>query len=312
MSLRAAVFTLGPLLFLLYINDLPDIFDRSVTVKLYADDVKIYSVIGSRIDCNNFQVNLTKLYSWSTQWQLSISYNKCGIVHVAAPSWFTANEDRLTYELGNNTLRSQVSVKDLGVTIDQSLKFSEHLTNICKAAHSRANLIVRCFASGDRESMLKAFKAYVRPIVEYNSSIWSPTLKKYIDMIERVQRKFTKRLPGMKDKTYFQRMSTLHLESLEIRRIRIDLITVYKILFGHMNVKTSNLFHVRQSSGPRRHRFQLTMPVNRKAVRHSFLANRIIPVWNSLPLSTNFASLTAFKNSMNNDFLTRACKRNFM
>ena len=68
--------------------------------------------------------------------------------------------------------------------------------------------------------MLKAFKAYVRPIVEYNSSIWSPTLKKYIDMIERVQRKFTKRLPGMKDKTYFQRMSTLHLESLEIRRIR--------------------------------------------------------------------------------------------
>jgi hypothetical protein len=88
--------------------------------------------------------------------------------------------------------------------------------------------------------------------------------------------------------SYFQRMSTLHLESLEIRRIRIDLMTVYKILFGHMNVKTTNLFHVRQSSGPRRHRHQLTMPVNRKAVRHSFLANRIIPVWNSLPTILKF------------------------
>lgn len=303
---------LGPLLFLIYINDLPEIFDQSLTVKLYADDVKIYSVIGSCADCNNFQMNLTKLFSWSALWQLSISYSKCSIVHVAAPRWFAANEYRLTYELGNNTLRNQVSVKDLGITIDQSLKFSEHITNICKAAHSRANLIVRCFASGDRASMLKAFKVYVRPIVEYNSSIWSPTLMKYIDMIERVQRKFTKRLPGMKNKTYFQRMSALDIESLEIRRIRTDLITVYKIIFGHINVNTTNLFHVRQSSGSRRHRFQLTMPVNKKAVRHSFLANRIIPVWNTLPLTTNFSSIVAFKNSLNSNFLTRACKRNFM
>ena len=89
-----------------------------MTVKLYADDVKIYSVIGFRSDCNNFQVNLTKLFSWSVLWQLSIAYNKCGTVCVDAPSWFTANEYRLTYELGNNTLCNQVSVKDLGITID--------------------------------------------------------------------------------------------------------------------------------------------------------------------------------------------------
>ena len=79
---------------------------------------------------------------------------------------------------------------------------------------------------------MKAFKTYVRPLLEYNSSVWSPHLLRDINSIERVQRRFTKRLRGMYDMCYDERLARLQLERLEARRIRVDVINAYKIIFG--------------------------------------------------------------------------------
>ena len=77
-----------------------------------------------------------------------------------------------------------------------SLHFGSHCRIICSKANARANLILGSFRTKCVDMLLKAFKVYVRPLVEYASPIWSPRLTGDIDMIERVQRRFTKRLSG--------------------------------------------------------------------------------------------------------------------
>ena len=95
------------------------------------------------------------------------------------------------------TLKLVSNVSDLCVTVDHKLKFSYRIANITRKAHARANLILRCFVFGHRTSVVNAFKVYVRPILKYNSSMWSPLLKQLIESLEKVQRRFTKHIVGM-------------------------------------------------------------------------------------------------------------------
>src|SRR5664279_1748382 len=205
-----------------------DIFNKQVTAILYADDVKLYSVITSLSDSNRLQTNLNSLVEWSNTWQLQLSCSKCFVIHIGR---YSAYHD-ISYKLGSSNLASKQVASDLGVTIDNDLSFYAHINNIVRKAHQRANLILRCFISKHSASLIKAFKVYVRPILEYNSPAWSPSLKKYINLIEDVQRRFTKRIPDLFNFTYHQRLTSLNLESLEMRRLRADLTLVYRILFG--------------------------------------------------------------------------------
>jgi len=84
------------------------------------------------------------------------------------------------------------SVRDLAVVVDSHLCFSEHIANIVRKAHQRASLIHRCFTSKNPDLLVKAFKVYVRPILEFNTPVWSPSLMKEILLIKSAQRKFTK------------------------------------------------------------------------------------------------------------------------
>jgi hypothetical protein len=219
------------------------------------------------------------------------------------------------YKLGDVTLRSVQNVSDLGVTVDNKLKFSDHIAKITRKAHARANLILRCFVSGHRTSVVNAFKVYVRPILEYNFSIWSPSLKQLIESLEKVQRRFTKRIVGMYNLTYLQRLICLGLESLELRRLRADLLLVYKILFGFTALRSDDFFRInlnRNCMNLRGHAYQLIHDVARKSVRNTFFANRVVSVWNNLPFnSNNFASFYIFKNSLTTTILAPLCKVNF-
>ena len=97
--------------------------------------------------------------------------------------------------------------------------------------------------SRDCVSLVKAFIVYVRPLLEYNCSIWSPRYIQDINCVEAVQRRFTKRLPGMQNLTYLARLKKLNLESLEIRRVRADLILMYKIMFCLIDVSVSDFLY---------------------------------------------------------------------
>jgi len=115
-------------------------------------------------------------------------------------------------------------VRDLGVLVDPQLKFMAHINSVVSRAHTRSNLILKCFVSRDRTTLVKAFTTYVRPLVEYSSPVWSPSTLTAIDKIETVQRRFTKRIPGLQSHSYHILLTLLGIESLEARRLKADLL----------------------------------------------------------------------------------------
>jgi len=140
-------------------------------------------------------------------------------------------------------------VRDLGVIVDSSLKFNSHISYVVAKANSRASLIHKCFVSRYPEILLRAFKVYLRPLLEYATCVWSPHCNYAIDNIEAVQRKFAKRLKGCEDIEYPARLSYLHLQSLERRRLSADLILTYRIIFGLVDVCMSDYFQLMSSNG---------------------------------------------------------------
>jgi ribonuclease P/MRP protein subunit RPP40 len=191
---------LGPLLFLIYINDVVSLFDKSVSCKLYADDIKLYTVISTNNDCLCLQRNLDLLYEWSNKWQLTISYKKCAIIDIGH------NVPTYNYSLHDNVLVKVSEIRDLGIVVDPSLKFSCHINKLFPKAYSRVCLIYKCFVSQNRSSLVKAYTTYVRPLVEYSTLVWFPHLIRDILKMESIQRRFSKRLRGLSDLSYKERL----------------------------------------------------------------------------------------------------------
>ena len=285
---------LGPLLFLLYINDVATIVnDKYCKCQLYADDVKLYTIVESNEDASMLQMKLSDLCSWSEQWQLSISTHKCATMAIGP------NARILDLHLNNSAIKQVNAAKDLGVTIDSTLKFTTHINSIVAKAYARANLIHRCFISRNIATLTRAFKVYVRPILEYASPVWSPVYITAIKQIESVQRRFTKRLPGLANLSYNDRLSKLHLESLEARRLRYDLILTYKILFGRTDMQSSDMFvFANNGHGTRGHKYKLLERQCRVNIREHYFSERVIPIWNCLPddaeIFSNIRSFTHF------------------
>ena len=188
------------------------------------------------------------------------------------------------------------SIKDLGIIIDQNLHFDEHIKEITKKAYCRSNLIYRSFVTKNRNLLVKAFITYVRPILEYNSPVWSPHLIKDITSLESVQRSFTKRIPEISDKPYEERLSILKLDSLEMRRLIFDLTTLYKILFGQLQTEIQSDVKVNEdinNRSLRRHSYQLKYHPSKTKL--STFLQRTIPTWNSLPEHCSFTTIDSFK-----------------
>ena len=194
-----------------------------------------------------------------------------------------------------------VSVKDLGVLLCPGLKSTAHIDMICKRAYNFINMLFRCFKCCDANSLLVAYKAYVIPVLEYCSLVWTPHLLGDIDRLEAVQRYFTRRLFLRCDygyKTYSERLRELQLQPLELRRLIHDLVMCYKIIHRDVDLNPSDFFRLSDDSRTRGHPLKLFMPYCRTNVRKYSFACRIIPVWNSLPDTIdNFPVVTARNSS---------------
>ena len=133
------------------------------------------------------------------------------------------------------------SVKDLGIHFQPNLKFTIHIKDIISKAKRRSALIFRCFLSRSTPNLLRAYKTYVRPLAEYASTVWSPSTVMLINDLESIQKHFTKRLPGLKFKTYADRLKVTGLQSLEYRRLVADLILCFKLVRGYSGIKFDDM-----------------------------------------------------------------------
>jgi len=133
--------------------------------------------------------------------------------------------------------------------------------------------------------------------VEYCSPVWSPHCKKHILAIESVQRSFTKRLPGLQNLTYPKRLERLNLETLEIRRLKADLILLYKIIFRLVDTELVHSFKPSTYASTRGHPYKLIVPTFKTDYCKYFFTCRLIHIWNNI--DANFSSLLSFRNSLN-------------
>jgi hypothetical protein len=215
---------------------------------------------------------------------------KCSILQIGK------HGNGLPFKFENVPIAQVNVVKDLGVYIDDQLKFGAHIRFIVSRAFQRANLILKCFYSKDTKVLARAFEVYVRPILEYASCIWSPYLIKDIKLVESVQKRFTKRIPKLRHLSYAERLKQLGFETLELRRLHCDLIYTYKILFGHLSIQP-NLFCNSLCSVTRGHPHKMFVSRCNSDVRKNFFSNRIILPWNELRLNAdNLRSLNSFKS----------------
>ena len=187
--------------------------------------------------------------------------------------------------------------------MDPLLSFEEHINNIVKKARSISGLIIRTITFKSKEIMVPLFKALVRPILEYGNVVWSPNKRKHIDLIESIQRNFTKCVFGMRGLTYEERLKALCLPSLEYRRLRGDFIETYKITHNHYDQLTTNKLLTPTESNTRSHKFKLLKPRVKTNIFLHFFTNRIINKWNGLPCNIVEAeSINCFKNLIDSYF----------
>ena len=211
-----------------------------------------------------------------------------------------SNNINFEYEMHNNWLSVSNEEKDLGVIVSNDLKSSSQ----CLAVKNKANRILGIINRGvsfkSEEVIRKLYTSYVRPHLEYCIQFWSPYLIKDIDMLEAVQRRATKMIPSLKKLPYEQRLRKLNLFSLAKRRLRGDMIEVYKIIHGIDKVDLSNLFVFNDDDRLRKHNFHIRIKrhINKNSCLY-FFTRRVIKYWNGLPeIVVNSSSLNTFKNNL--------------
>ena len=198
--------------------------------------------------------------------------------------------------------------KDLGVHVGNILSFEEHMLLTAKKARrsagqllrSQGDLLVRSISYKVPSVLTPLFKGLVRPILEYGNAVWSPHKRKHIDLLEGVQRSFTKRIFGMGDLDYTQRLERLGLPSLEFRRVRGDLIETYKLLQNVYDpLSTNGLINVNAECNTRGHNFKLLKNSPKLNTYKYFFTNRVTNLWNQLPSDVvNASSVNCFKNKI--------------
>lgn len=268
---------LGPLLFVIYINDLPEVVDDHTFVFLFADDTKLFRQINSAKDIHTLNSDIRKLIDWSDKWLLRFHPDKCIAMNLGRDF---LTEDRI-YDMNGQELKKTDCEKDLGVFIDRDLKFDKHIAACVSKANKIFAIINKTFDYMDAEMFKMLFKSLVRPHLEYAAPIWSPHHEYLKTSIERVQKRATKRIPGFHDLSYPERLRKLSMPTLAYRRVRGDMINVYKLVHGLYDTNIPGIFkqNLRDTQGhPRR----IRVKGSKKDTRKYSFGVRTINLWNSL------------------------------
>ena len=158
---------LGPILFTIFINDLPDCV--SGTCKVFADDTKIYNVTKNR---DQLQTDIDKMTEWTTTWNLYFNVDKCKVMH----AW--KKNPQYDYVMKTDdkeiVMTKCTDEKDLGVVFDGQLRFDKHIHLFTAKANRMLGLVKRAFPYMDADTFTKLFKSLVRPHLEYGNAIWHP------------------------------------------------------------------------------------------------------------------------------------------
>ena len=180
----------GPLLFVLYVNDVPNYIQYNSTIALFADDSKLLKPILNSTSSYNLQSDLDCLHSWSLDWGMAFNKSKCKVINISRKKTLIREA---AYTMDNQSLDCVPFITDLGITVSNDFSWSRHIESIVAKANKTLGLVERiCKELPDLKVRKLLYCALVRPKLEYASSLWTPYTVKYRSLIENVQRRATK------------------------------------------------------------------------------------------------------------------------
>ena len=285
---------LGPLLFVMYINDIDEgLVNR---IMKFADDTKVVGRVSNQEEVDGLQRDLGRLGEWSKQWLMPFNVGKCKVMHMGG------NNREEILELEGVALEVVEVERDLGVALSRDMKVAVQCGRAASKGYQVLGMIGRTFTSKKCNIVVKLYKSLVRPHLEYCIQAWRPHLLKDREVLERVQRRATRMMEECRGREYEDRLRIAGLTSLEERRRRADMVEVYKIMNGLENIEERK-FVERSKEGSSRETRGHAMKLYKRGVRtdsakYSF-GNRVMVEWNRLPSSVvESGSLGSFKGRL--------------
>ena len=296
---------LGPLLFILFINDIDNAVDVVHCFLLkFADDTKGLRKVNSQRDADKLQKDLDNLHKWSNDWQMLFNLDKCHILHLGS-----TNSHHQYYINGHPMLNVEYE-KDLGVIMSSSCTPSKQVSAAALKGNQVLGQLLRTFTYRDQYTFIKLYKQYVRPHLEFAVQAWSPWLQQDIELLENVQRRAVKAVSGLSG-SYQEKLESLKLLSLAERRHRGDMIETFKLLHNIEDVDASKFFTISSNIHDHATRQSTTITDDvavptyglvkgpcKLELRANFFSQRVVTPWNELPATVkNSPSVNNFKNN---------------
>ena len=282
---------LGPLLFLIYINDMPSRISDGSRIRLFADDSLLYREIKDSEDSAILQEDLNNLQAWEKEWKMEFHPKKCQLIQITKKKKVAKCE----YYIHNEKLETTSKAEYLGVTLDSKLSWQPHIDKVCKKANSKLGFLRRNLQSCPKHIREKCYKVFVRPILEYSASVWDPKGKERVEQVEKVQKRAcrfvcddhrrTQSVSGMRE--------SLNWQTLKKRRALQKVKMFYKARQGLATLPIDNLPMNKRKAN------SYLVPYSRVNAHLDSFIPSTIRLWNSIPENVrNSTTIAEFEEGL--------------
>ncbi|PJE77413.1 hypothetical protein CI610_03664 [invertebrate metagenome] len=295
---------LGPLLFLLYINDITE--NVNTNIKLFADDTSLYIII----DENPAQAaqaltsDLTNISEWANIWDIKFNPNKTKSVIFSRKQ--DTNHPTLTFQ--NSQITDTTSHTHLGLTLKDDASWRQHIQNIYEKAYSRLNILRYIKTKVNRKTLIKIYTAFIRPILEYADIVWDNCTQQSADLLESIQLEAARIITGLRSGTSHIKLYTeLGWETLAARRMKHKHIMMYKLMHGLAPQYLQDILipftnNPNDNTYPLRHIRLFNPPLCRtNSYFDSFFPSMCRTANNTDTNYSDYPSLASFKHKLNNN-----------